>query len=332
MNRKMGLSIKSRFYGEFYQIGLIAFLVIVAIALTIVKPQFIKMANISSMLTQFPEFGIMTFGSMLAMITGGFDLSVVSVANLSAIISAKVMLNVMGSEGTFGAGTFVLIIIAALLIGTVCGAVNGYLISVLHIPPMLATMGSNELIGGIALIITNGKAVSGLPVDFSMLMTSKIGGIIPISALIFIVLALVVNYILTRTRFGNEIYMLGTNSKAALFSGLRIKSLLIRTYMLSGIMASVAGLIMLANYNSAKADYGSTYSLQCILICVLGGVSPKGGKGKVLGVVLAIIILQVLSSGLNMFSELNTFYRTLLWGVVLIAVMILNYYLERKGK
>ena len=313
---------------DHYNLGLTILLVVLVVCASIVRPRFLTASNLSSMMTQIPEFGIMALGVMVAMITGGFDLSVVSVANLGAICAAKVMLYIM-PDGTLNIGKFLLIVVTAIAIGILCGAINGILISVVKIPPMLATMGSNELLSGIALILTNGKAISGLPTAYSEVVTSKVFGFVPVSFLLFFLLAAAVTFLLRRTVFGSQLFLLGSNEKAAVFSGMKVKSVLIRTYMLSGALASVAGLVMLANYNSAKADYGSTYSMQCILICVLGGVSPTGGSGKVLGVMLAILILQTLSSGLNMFSSLNSFYRTLLWGAALLAVLVLNYYLQK---
>jgi simple sugar transport system permease protein len=120
--------------------------------------------------------------------------------------------------------------------------------------------------------------------------------------------------------------MMGSNPVASKFSGLNNTGITNRVFMYSGIMAAIGGLIMLANYNSAKPDYGSAYTLQCILIVVLGGVNPNGGFGKIGGVTVAILILQVLSSGLNLFQNISNFYRPLIWGTVLLLVLSLNYF------
>jgi simple sugar transport system permease protein len=125
--------------------------------------------------------------------------------------------------------------------------------------------------------------------------------------------------------------MMGSNPKAAKFSGLRNDRLTIRTHIYASILAAIGGLIMLANYNSAKADYGSAYTLQCILIVVLGGVNPDGGFGKVFGVTVAIFTLQILSSGLNMFPQISNFYRPLIWGGVLLIVLMTNYLLSSRS-
>jgi len=119
-------------------------------------------------------------------------------------------------------------------------------------------------------------------------------------------------------------YMLGTNPRASRYAGLNNTSIILRTYMISGLLSSVAGLIMMARANSAKADYGSPYTLQCVLIAVLGGIDPNGGFGKISGVTMAILILQFLSSGLNMFNNVSNFYRDVIWGGVLILVLVFN--------
>ena len=145
-------------------------------------------------------------------------------------------------------------------------------------------------------------------------------------------MALVIWFLLMRTTYGTKIYMIGTSAKAAVFSGIRSNLLLVKTYMISGICSALGGMVMLANYNSARADYGTVYTLQCILIVVLGGVSPNGGSGKVSGVVLAICLLQMLQTGINRFPQISSYYISLIWGGVLILVMVLNYFTEHNSR
>ena len=121
-----------------------------------------------------------------------------------------------------------------------------------------------------------------------------------------------------------KLYLMGTSENVARFSGLKVDRLIIKTYALSGILAALGGMIMLANYNSARSDYGSVYTLQCILIVVLGGVSPTGGKGRISGVLLSIILLSLLEAGINRFPQISSYYITLIWGAVLLLVMVLN--------
>lgn len=314
-----------------YLTRLILILVLLLVFFAIVKPgPFFALRTWQSMAIQFPEFGLMALGVMLTMFTGGIDLSAVSIANVTSICTALVLRAMLTGEATASSMSLAVVVALgiALLVGSVFGAFNGFLVSILKIPPILATLGTMELFGGIAIILTGGKPVSGVPDAFGAVFAARLG-IIPMPLIIFVVCATLIGLILTLTGFGTKILLIGANETAAHFSGLKITSLLMRTYMLSGIMAAMAGLVMLANYNSAKADYGASYTLLTVLIVVLGGVNPNGGKGRIAGVVLAIVMLQVLSSGLNMFPTISNFYRALIWGGVLLVVICAN---ELKGK
>ncbi|HHY81739.1 MAG TPA: ABC transporter permease [Clostridiales bacterium] len=292
--------------------------------------KFYTLINFQTMAAQFPEFGLMALGIMLCMISGGIDLSVVGVANFVAIASGQLLKIIAGGAGELNGFEILLVMLFGMAIGLAAGFFNGILVSKVKIPPILATLGSYELFRGIAIILTGGKAVSGLPIKYAETIAGKLFGLIPVQLLFFAAVVLILSYLLNRTTYGIKLYMLGTNATAAMFSGHRTERVLIQTYALSGICAALGGLIMLANYNSARADYGAVYTLQCVLIVVLGGVNPMGGKGRISGTVLAICVLQMLSSGINRFPEISSFYIPLFWGGVLLLVMVLNYYRENK--
>lgn len=283
---------------------------------------FVRVSTWQSMGVAFPEFGLMALGVMLTMITGGIDLSVVGIANMTAIASATVMLS-MAPQGA-GPGEQTMAMLVGILIsvglGTLAGAFNGFLVAKVKIPAILVTLGTLELFTGIGIVISAGKPISGLPPIFSEVLGGKLFKV-PMQLIVFVVIALIIGFILNRSSFGAKLYMLGSNATAAKFSGLNSVSLLVRTYALSGLCAGVAGMVMMANYNSAKADYGMSYTLLTVLIVVLGGVSPLGGSGKLTGVVLAIAVLQILQSGLNMFPQVSNFYLPLIWGATLLIVI-----------
>ncbi len=311
---------------------LLIMLAAVLIVMLLLKPEkFYSIANFKTMAAQFPEFGIMALGIMLCMITGGIDLSVVGVANFAAISSGVVLKSMVDSNGNLLGYGIMATLLFGIMIGAATGFINGLLVSKIQIPPILATLGSYELFTGIGIILTKGKAIADLPLEYSELITAKLLGAIPVQLIIFVLMACLIAFLLARTTYGTRIYMLGTNITAARFSGLKTGSLLIRTYALSGICAALGGLVMLANYNSARADYGTVYTLQCVLIVVLGGVNPNGGHGRISGVVLAILVLQMLSSGLNFFPQISNFYKSLIWGSVLLIVMVMNYSTENKS-
>ena len=300
--------------------------------------KFYTVINFTTMASQFPEFGIMALGGMLCMITGGIDLSSVGVANITSITMGMFMKSQM-VDGSINVFTMVIAFAMAICIGLVVGAINGVLISKIKIPPILTTLGMNQLVTGISMVITGGNAVSDLPMNYAETINQKLikvipgkrgvmQGVLPVQLIFFVVIALIIWFLLARTSFGKKIYMIGTNENVARFSGVKVDRMLIKTYAISGICAAIGGMIMLANYNSARSDYGSVYTLQCILIVVLGGVDPKGGRGKISGVLLAIILLRLLETGINRFPQISSYYITLIYGAVLLLVMVLNYFVE----
>lgn len=313
-----------------YVTRLLVLLTVLMVFFAAVRPtQFFGLRTWSSMAAQFPEFGIMALGVMITMFTAGIDLSMVSVANLTGICTAMLLNAVLGADGSGVTGPMATLIAfgMALLIGGLCGAFNGFLISQVKIPPILATLGTLELFGGIAIVISEGKGVPGFA-PLSEVLTGKLLGVVPLQLVVFIICAVVVGFLLSLTTFGTKILMLGTNETAARFSGMTVNRLLMKTYVLSGMLAGVAGVVMLATYNSAKAGNAVPYTLLTILIVVLGGVNPNGGKGRLSGVILAILTLQILASGLNMFPDISNFYRPLIWGAVLLFVITMD---EAKG-
>lgn len=306
---------------------LLIMLLFVFVLMTVLRPnQFATMSDFNSMMRQFPEYGIMAIGISLTMITGGIDLGVVGTANLSAIVAAKYLIGMVprGAPPAQVVPHLIVAIFLSLAVGLACGAFAGLLISRFNIPAILATLGTQQLFTGIAIGITNGRPQSGLPLLYSRIGNMQFFNFVPISFVIFFVVAVGIGLMLSKTRFGMHMYMLGTNPRASRYAGLSNTTIILRTYMLSGLLSSVAGLIMMARANSAKADYGAPYTLQCVLIAVLGGIDPNGGFGTITGVTMAILILQFLSSGLNMFNNISNFYRDVIWGGVLILVLVFN--------
>lgn len=295
---------------------------------------FLTKRNILSMAWQFPEYGLLAFGVMLAMIAGGIDLSLIGTANLTSILTGLMLSRFI--TDSMPTATQVLILLGcisiSLLVGALCGLFTGYLIAGVKVPAMLATLGNLQLFTGISLVLTKGKAVSGVPSLYVEFGTTEIFGILPVALLIYIAVMMWMYYVVEKSSFGVKLRMMGTNSKASTFAGQNNLHITAKAHMYGGIIAAMTGLIMLARLNSARPDFGSSYTMQSILIVVLGGVSPYGGFGSVIGVVIATMILQVLSSGLNMFTSVSPYIKELAWGLVLLIVMIISYYSDKKKK
>ncbi|MFM7582059.1 MAG: ABC transporter permease, partial [Caldilinea sp.] len=198
---------------------------------------------------------------------------------------------------------------------------------------MVSTESTSSLYTGLSYVITGGPAITTTQLAF--IGNGAVAGV-PIPVIVFVVLAVVFAVLLNRTGFGFNVYMLGTNLRAALFSGIDDVKVLMRAYWLAGVIAGIAGIIFLARVNSAKPEYGSSFILLTVLIAILGGIRYTGGFGTVAGLVLSVLTIQFLSTGLNMLmlelsgSSAAIFFRQFAWGGLLLAVMVVNDYVERR--
>jgi len=299
--------------------------------MTLAMPtKFLSVINIQSMASQFPEFGFLALAMMLSMITGGIDLSIVSIANLTGVIAAGILSNSL-ELGTSSTYAIIQAIAAILVVAVLCGLLNGSLIAFIGVPPILATLGTQGLFMGLAIIITKGHSISGFPEQFMAIGNSNILGV-PISFILFFIAALGVSVLLNRTQQGFNMYMIGSSPIVSRFSGVDNTKVLLKTYMITAVLAGLASVIMISRANSMRPGYGTAYILQAILVVVLGGVDPDGGFGNIPGVIMAIIILQVTQSGLNILA-FSPFFKKFIWGFALLFAMVLNYLIQqRKNK
>lgn len=310
--------------------------VLIFIVMTLLRPEvFPTVENFRSMGSQFPEVGILAVAIMIAMLTGGIDLSVVSIANLSGVLAAMFIRTFIPSDapsvtvviGLAGA------VVVALAVGAICGLFNGLLIARINLTPILATLGTMTLYTGITVVITRGNAVFAEN-RLTFIGNAYLFDIIPIPMLIFAIVIAVFSVILNRTAFGLKLYLIGTNERAARFSGIDVPRTLVQAYMLSGLLAAVVAIIFLGRNNSAKWDFAPSYVLQAILVAVLAGVNPAGGAGRLAGIVMAILALQFVSTGLNMLLlsvSGGQFFKEFAWGALLLIIMVVNYFSERRG-
>jgi simple sugar transport system permease protein len=307
---------------------LVANVAILVVATLISSGQFLDPFNLRSMAKQLPEIALLAMGVMLAMISGngGIDLSVVSIANLSAItagIVTKAMLVVDGNVPPERGVTFMFLFIAiALVVGIVCGLINGLLIARVGFAPILATLGTQLTFTGLAVALSGGPAVGlGYVEPFVEIGSGYILKWIPVSFIIFIAAALVITWILTRSPFGLRLYLMGSNAKAAHYTGINNSRILMFTYLTSAVLAAIAGIIIASGASSAKWDYGNSYLLIAILIAVMGGINPDGGYGKITGLVLAAVALQLLQTTLSAVGA-NNFLKDFLWGLLLLLSIV----------
>ncbi len=295
----------------------------------VIGDKFFSVRNFQSMAFQVPEFGFMAFGMALCILSGGIDLSIVSIANLSSILAGYLILGIARSGGNATLAMLVAFLVA-LAVATLCGLLNGLLIAKAHILPILTTLSTMIFYAGVAMAITSGNTVIGFPDEFSEVGIFKLWGV-PAVFIVFVAGTIILLLILALTSFGKTVYLHGENQTAALFSGMKTHSIIIRTYMVSGFLSGIGGLMLMCRVNSTRVGYGETYLLQALLVCVLGGLSVSGGKGKIAGVFLGILVLQILQSGFTLLG-LEPYLKNFIWGVVLIGVMIAIYYVDKNRK
>lgn len=273
------------------------------------------------MAIQLPELGLLTLAMLIPILSGGLNLSITYTANMSGLALAWTLQAFGGPEA--GVEAFILGCVLALSVGALSGFVIGVVVAYTKAHPILVSLSMMILMRGIGEFMSRGKDITGFPQFVQNIGQGEVLGV-PIPLLVFIVCAVVWHIILSRTRQGFGTYMLGSNVMATAYSGISTKRNLIVLYTLSGLMCAVAGIIMLSRFNSVRVGHGESFLLITVLACFLGAVDPFGGFGRVVPVVLALMILQVLTSGLNILGS-NQHLSTALWGFFLIAVMVLRW-------
>jgi simple sugar transport system permease protein len=290
--------------------------------------RFLSRSNLETMAFQLPELGLLAFAMMITLVSGGINLAIVAISNLAGIATALALLAwvpetgngwmaVAGTVGALGVG---------LGVAWGAGVMTGWLVARARVTPILATLGMMLFLEGLNLVLTQGRAISGLPATIGFLGNGIVAGV-PVPLWIFGLVGLGLSLVMNRTPLGREVYMMGANPVATWFSGVNNLRVVGWTYVGSALLAGMAGLIMISRFNSAKAGYGQSYLLITLLAAVLGGTRATGGFGRVSGLVLALLILQTVSSGLNLL-RVNAYYANALWGGILLLAMFLNRWRE----
>ena len=299
-------------------------LLVLGVGAFISKGAFIDPYNFQSMAGQLPELGLLAIGVMLAMSSGngGIDLSGIALANLAGVTSATLVAGWTSADEAPVLFTF-LFTVTALCVGVAGGVFNGLLIAKLGLTPILCTLGTQLLFTGLAVVVSGGPAVRVGSAEPLMTIGSGLLLGVPISFLIFGLVALLVGVLLKFSPFGIQLFLMGTNPKAALYAGFSQVKLLVTTYGLSGLLAAMAGVLIASRNVNVKWDYGQSYLLIAILITVMAGVKPEGGYGRMICLFLSATALQLLSSMLN-FADFSNFFRDLAWGLLLLIFLAIG--------
>ena len=290
-------------------------LIILMAVITIINSNFLTANNLLNLLLQVTSNALIAFGMTFVILTGGIDLSVGSILALSSALTA----------GLLGSGIPVtLAIFISLILGCILGMMNGLLISYGKLAPFIVTLATMTIFRGATLVYTNGNPITKGLSDtflFQFLGQGYIVGI-PFPVIIMFIVFIVLYVLLHKTAFGKSVYAIGGNEKAAYISGVKLNKVKIIIYSISGIMASISGLIITSRLSSAQPTAGASYEMDAIAAVVLGGTSLSGGKGRILGTLIGALIIGVLNNGLNIIG-VSAFWQQVVKGVViLIAVLI----------
>jgi ribose transport system permease protein len=300
--------------------GTVAGLIIMVVVFASMSDIFLTQRNIINILQQSSINACIAIGMTLVIISGGIDLSVGPVAALAAVISASLLM----------AGFPVpLVLLSALLVGLSCGFVNGALIAYGGLQPFIVTLGTLSLFRALALIYTGGNPVLGLPNEFRRLFASEILGL-PVPVIVAGVLAIIATIVLKKTPLGEYILAVGGNEEAARVSGVPIALTKVATYMISGGLASLAAIILMARLGAAEPILGNLWELEAIAAAAIGGASLMGGKGSIFGTILGAIVLGAMRNGLTLLN-VQAFYQLLATGIIIILAMLVDRVARGKG-
>lgn len=281
---------------------------------SVLSPNFLTFGNLRDVAISACINAIIGLGLTFVIITGGIDLSVGSIASFVGIVSANAMVN--GGTPPIGA------LLIGIALGAVCGAFNGLLITKLRLPPFIATLGTMSVFQGFAYVVTNGKPVYNVPKDFVYLLNSYVAGI-PVMVIMVAVVGVLCWLLLRKTVFGENVIATGGSEETAWLSGIRVSRIKILVYALSGALAGLAGLVLVARINAAQSEGGSPYLLTAIAAAVIGGANLMGGEGRIAGTLVGALILGALTNGLVLLN-VPSFYEQIVTGVVVIIAVALD--------
>jgi ribose transport system permease protein len=294
------------------QLGTLAGLLALGLALTLSSPYFLTVSNLLTVLEQVSINAIVAVGMTVVIITAGIDLSVGSILALSGVVMATVLQQQLPVP---------IALLVGLGVGVACGMVNGLLITLGRLPPFIATLGMMSVARGGALLFTEGRPVSGFSDGFRALAGSQVW-VIPMPTVIMLGVYVLAHFLLTRTRFGLYAYAMGGNEQATHLSGINVRLNKTLVYGLSGLTSAIAAVILTARLNSAQPTAGMTYELDAIAATVIGGASLMGGQGTLVGTLIGALLMGVLRNGLNLLEVSSFLQQVIIGGVIIVAVLV----------
>ena len=286
-------------------------LLVMCIIASIFTDKFLSVSNLSNVLAQSVTCGIAAIGMTFVILTGCIV--------FSATIGTKLL-----SEGKVGVGTAIIIM---LLLGVLVGVFNGFLITVLKMPAFIATLASSNVTAGLALYISMGKTIIGLPLEYSFIGLKKIAGV-PFCVLLMICLYIVAYIVLKYTGYGRKVYATGSNRKSAWLSGINVRLIEFSVYVIQGVMSALVGVVLTSKLLTCTSTIGNGMEVNAIAAVVIGGASMSGGEGSVVGTIVGALILTIISNAMNLMS-VNAYLQQVVMGLIIIMAILFD--MVRKG-
>ena len=300
--------------------GLLLILVGISAVLAVLSPYFLTVPNLVNVVLTMSVIGIVSIGMTYVMLSGGIDLSVGSTMGLSAVVAAT-----FAKSGS----PFIVVMLVGLGIGFAIGLINGLAITKLRVPPLIATLAMLSVAKGLQLIFSRGVTVFGLGDAVGWLGRGYIGPI-PVPIVLLLLLYLLASYSLSRTSFGRKVYAVGGNERAARIVGIQVERIKISVYVLSSMLASFGGLILISRLDSAPTVIGTGLELETIAAVVIGGTSLSGGKGGVWGTLIGVAILALIQNALNLLN-VSPYFTQLVQGLVIFTAVAIDMNRRRRG-
>ncbi len=287
------------------------------IVLTCLKPSFIQPSNLVNILKQASINGILSFGMMFVIIAGGFDMSVGSTVAFTGIVAALL-----------GQGQYPLIVplAVAMLSGLAVGIINGVGVSIGDLPPFIMTLGTMTAVRGLALLLCNGKPVTGISQEYRAVAAQSFFGV-PMRAVFLVIVIAICSFVLAKTVYGRRVYACGGNLQAARVSGINTTMVRISTFAIAGLLAGLCGFLMTSRVTIGQPTAAESYEMDAITACVVGGVSMSGGVGKPWGVVVGCLLITVIANGLDIMGVSSHWQKIVKGAIIVLAVLI-----DIKGK
>ncbi|WP_220735202.1 ribose ABC transporter permease [Leuconostoc inhae] len=298
-------------------LGPVLALVVLALLTTAMNPSFLDPNNLLNLLRQVSINGLIAFGMTFVILTGGIDLSVGAILALTSALSAMMI--------TSGVPTLIAMLVG-IIIGGILGGVNGLIITKGGAAPFIASLATMTIFRGATYVFTNGNPITGKAMNNSFVFQFIGRGYffgIPVPVILMIISFIILYILLHKMTFGRKTYALGGNEKAAFVSGIKVNITKTWIYVISGIMSSAAGMVLISRLSSAQPDAGTGFEMDAIAAVVLGGTSLAGGRGRIFGTLIGALIIGTLNNGMNLIG-ISSFYQQIVKGIVIIIAVLLD--------